>query len=351
MNDQSQADYEEDYLAMLAEDSEKRERERTANLQTDATPDDGPRTFREILASATALKPDDIADVSAIVNECAALSPIERDAVFRAIKNATNIALGTLRAQLSQGSEENPAPDHLELARHVIEHKGGGNMLCAEAHVWGWQEAGVWAKLDERAIKQDVQGALDRAQLVDVTASIVNGVADVLKTEIFVQGHAFNIGNPETVNCRNGQVELAGGQWTLKPHCREEYRTTQVPVAFDPEATAPQFEAFLRQVFRDDDDRDAKRQALLELIGYPPLTPLPIRTHMISGGSEGITREVAKGVTPDSMARIIRQQHAACLTDGNWPLAGKVTRARVSRSGVALDVVDELPDPMAVTMA
>lgn len=68
---------------------------------------------------------------------------------------------------------------------------------------------------------------------------------------------------------------------------------------------------------------------------------------MISGGSEGIAREVAKGVTPDSMTRIIRQQHRDCLLDGNWPLAGKVTRARVSREGVELVEVDELPEPVA----
>lgn len=84
-----------------------------------------------------------------------------------------------------------------------------------------------------------------------------------------------------------------------------------------------------------------------EQSGYPPLSPLPIRTHMISGGSEGISREVAKGVTLESMGRIIRQQHADSTMEGNWPLAGKVSRARVSRDGVEFEYVDELPDPMA----
>jgi putative DNA primase/helicase len=226
------------------------------------------RTFAEIIASAKEFTPDLITEASAVVRECAALSPIEREAVFRVIKERTGIALGALRAQLSQGKEEVSAPDHLELARQVIEQKGDGNLLCAEAHVWGWQESGVWAKLDERAIKQDVQRALDRAQIVNVNASTVNGVADVFKTEIFVQGHEFNIGNPEAVNCLNGQVELSARRWILKPHCRDEYRTTQIPVAFDPEASAPRFEKFLGEVFRDDNDRDDKRQALLELIGY-----------------------------------------------------------------------------------
>lgn len=88
-----------------------------------------------------------------------------------------------------------------------------------------------------------------------------------------------------------------------------------------------------------------------ELAGYPPLAPIPIRPKMISSDSEAIRREVAKGVTVESMGRIIRQQHADCLMEGHWPLAGKVTRTRVSREGVEFAVVDDLPDPMALARA
>lgn len=84
-----------------------------------------------------------------------------------------------------------------------------------------------------------------------------------------------------------------------------------------------------------------------ELAGYPPLAPVPISSKMVSSDSEAIRREVAKGVTPDSMVRVIRQQHAESHLEGHWPLAGKVTRARVSRDGVELVEVDDLPDPMA----
>ncbi|MEE4339667.1 hypothetical protein [Erythrobacter sp.] len=80
-----------------------------------------------------------------------------------------------------------------------------------------------------------------------------------------------------------------------------------------------------------------------EMAGYPPLAPLPIRPQMVSGDSEAIRAEVAKGVTPDSMTRVIRQQHADCLMEGNFPLAGTVTRARVSAEGVEMVEVDELP--------
>lgn len=81
-----------------------------------------------------------------------------------------------------------------------------------------------------------------------------------------------------------------------------------------------------------------------DMAGRPPLEPIRIRTHLISSDSEAIRREVAKGVDPDSMTGVIRQQHADCLQDGHWPIAGKVTRARVSREGVELVEVADLPD-------
>lgn len=224
------------------------------------------RSFTELLEAARALHEGDIAEVRVIVSECDMLSAVERDQVFRAIKQATGIPLGTLKEQRQQ--DQGPEPDHLDLARQVIELKGSENILHAEAHTWRWQDSGVWIKLDDRAVKQDVQSALDMVPGLEVMSGTVNSVADVLKTEIFVQGHEFNRGEPEAANCLNGQVELVGGHWQLKPHCRDEFRTTQIPVSYDPKATAPKFEAFLWQIFGNDPDKDDKRQALLELMGY-----------------------------------------------------------------------------------
>jgi len=224
------------------------------------------RGFDELIEAANALQPDDAAEIAAIVSECELLNPIQRRQVFSAIKKATGTTFGVLNEQRRQ--EQGPEPDHLDLARQVIELKGSENILHAEAHTWRWQDSGVWTKLDDRAVKQDVQSALDLVPGLEVMSGTVNSVADVLKTEIFVQGHEFNRGNPEAVNCLNGQAELVGGHWQLKPHCRGDYRTTQIPVCYDPKATAPKFEAFLSQIFRDDADAAEKRQALLELIGY-----------------------------------------------------------------------------------
>ena len=116
------------------------------------------------------------------------------------------------------------------------------------------------------------KGAISRRKTactgVRESANLVNGVTDVLKSEIYSAGHEFNRGNPEAVNCLSGEIELHSDKWMLRPHCREHYRTTQIPVEHNLRADTPLFRAFLAQVFRDDPDRDDKIKSTLELMGY-----------------------------------------------------------------------------------
>jgi putative DNA primase/helicase len=227
-----------------------------------------PRNFEELLDAAKALEPGQIEEMEAIISESAGLNPMRADAVHRAIKDAAKVPLSTIRAQVSQERDAIPEPDHLDLARMTLDAIGRENVICTDAFVWRWQARGVWTQQDDRAIKQAVQGRLDDEAMIDVTANLVNGVVDVLKSDIFRPEHEFNRGNPETVNCLNGEIELHSGRWQLRPHCRENYRTTQIPVAYDPRADAPMFRAFLGQVFRDDPDCADKIKAALELMGY-----------------------------------------------------------------------------------
>jgi putative DNA primase/helicase len=237
-------------------------------LGQEAAPDaPEPRSFEELLEAAKALEPGQIDEMEAIVFESARLNPMRRDAIFRAIKGATKVPLGTLKDQLSHGTDT-PDPDHLDLARMTLDEIGRENVICTDAFVWRWQDLGVWTQQDDRAIKQAVQSRLDGEPLIDVTANLVNGVTDVLKSDIYRPEHKFNLGNPETVNCLSGEIELHSDKWMLLPHCREHYRTTQIPVEHNPRADAPLFRAFLAQVFRDDPDRDDKTRAVLELMGY-----------------------------------------------------------------------------------
>ena len=225
-----------------------------------------PRSYQKLMESARVLQPGQIDEMEAIVAESVMLTPMRQDAIFKAIKVATGTLVGAMRDQISKDNTKD-RPDHLDLARATISAIGRKNVICTDGTVYRWLDRGVWKEQDDRAIKQTAQAAIED-QEIRVTANLVSGVTDVLKSEIYKSDHQFNRGNPDAVNCLNGELELQSGKWNLRPHRRENYRTTQIPVAYDPQADATSFRTFLEQVFRDDADRDDKIKAVLELMGY-----------------------------------------------------------------------------------
>jgi putative DNA primase/helicase len=225
--------------------------------------------FDELLAEAKCLMAEDTDAISEVASMAGKLKPVPRDTVFKTLKAATGVSLTVLRQQArTADNDDRGGDDQLALARRTIETIGSENIIFADAVFWMWDGTkGVWVRCDDKAVKQIAQGVVvDAGQ--EVTSGLINGVTEVLSNAIYADGHEFNLGNPETVNCPNGELELSGGKWLLMKHRRELFRTTQIPVAYDANADAPLFRAFLGQVFRDDDDRDDKVQAVLELMGY-----------------------------------------------------------------------------------
>lgn len=166
----------------------------------------------------------------------------------------------------TETGEISPEPDHLELAREVIDHIGADNLLGTVAHVWRWHNSGVWRPVPDRAIKQDVQRSLENNGR-QVFRGTVDAIADVLKTETHAHEHRWDV-NHDAVNVLNGELHWNGTEWELLPHCREHYRTTQIPVIYDPDADCPRFTKFLTEIFEGDTDGAEKALAVLEMIGY-----------------------------------------------------------------------------------
>ena len=228
------------------------------------------RPYEEMLADAASLTEQDIDGIGPLASEAYCLPPAQRELVLKAIKRSTGVSIAALReegAAERDASQPRAQPDHLDLARSVIDKIGAENVICDAAGLWQWREKGVWELQEELLIKQSVQRVLEEAG-ESVFASKVSGVTQTIKGHAFVRDHNFNIGNPETINCLNGQLELDDFGWTLKPHNCADYRTTQIPVVYDDNAKAPLFEQFLEDIFRDDEDKQAKKQSLLEMIGY-----------------------------------------------------------------------------------
>ncbi|MCK5374143.1 MAG: hypothetical protein KAJ40_02555 [Alphaproteobacteria bacterium] len=157
-------------------------------------------------------------------------------------------------------------PDHLDIAREVIAMIGHDNILCSQSHTWLWHGHGVWKPVHDRVLKQHIQKYMEDSRL-GVMRGKVDSVSDVLQTEIHRPEHEWNANNA-TINVLNGELLWDGVKWQSQKHCREHYRTTQVPIAYDPSADCPRFKRFLQEIFDGDSDGSDKAQLILEMIGY-----------------------------------------------------------------------------------
>jgi putative DNA primase/helicase len=177
-----------------------------------------------------------------------------------------------------------PTEPHLIMARRVLAALGVGNVRFWQSRFWRW-DGGVWRPFDDRAARQiihDVCGAEIKSR------STVDSVLDLAKTEAFAD---LPPGDQDgrVVNVRNGELHWAGDRWDFRPHDRERFSTSQIPVDYAPLATAPRFEQFLGEVFRDDPDRLEKSVIVCEAFGYSLLTTCEFEKFflLIGAGANG----------------------------------------------------------------
>lgn len=226
-----------------------------------------PASYDDLLSEAQALDKDTAPEeIEAVVEAAVTLKPIQKRRVHEVIKRQTGLPFSAMAAAEKTAVEDDDVDD-LALAQGLADDIGRDNVIAAQAFVWHWMDTGVWQKQEDRSIKQWAQHYM-AGRVESVRKNTVDSVVDLFKTEVFKPHHEFDVGPVECVNTLNGELVLEAGNWHLVPHDREHYRTTQIPVAYDPEAKAPQFEKFMMDVFNGDPDAKEKREAVLEMIGY-----------------------------------------------------------------------------------
>lgn len=172
-----------------------------------------------------------------------------------------------LTADLKRGEvETEPRRDHLSLAREAVERFGDGGLIYAKGEFWSWQASGVWGMPDEQEVRRAAIGAISASE--PVTDGVVRSVSALMKDVAHRSGTEFDKPADRRINCANGTLEYAGGEWHLREHRRGDYLTSQVPVVYDPSATCPRFDRFLSEIFEGDEDAGDKVQAVLEMMGY-----------------------------------------------------------------------------------
>lgn len=169
------------------------------------------------------------------------------------------------------------------LRRATIDSLGDGNMIYTNGSFWRWG-AGEWSQTDDQVIRKEIHTVCSERTGDDYKKAMVDGVLDFTRTELFKSNHRFN-GNLKVINLTNGELHYVDGQWLLRPHYREHYFTTQIPVDYDPLAVAPRFAQFLQEVFQCDADATDKAKIVLEMIGYSLLSTTQYECFVLLIGS------------------------------------------------------------------
>lgn len=182
---------------------------------------------------------------------------------------------------LEQDDEEEKDINHRSIALAVIASFGQGNLVESLGKIWRWNERGLWEQVDDRLIKRKIHELMDNKKM---TKFSVESVLDITKTEIFMANHQFDI-DTHAINCLNGELHFRKGAWHLELHDKQNYRTTQIPILYNPEASAPRFEQFLDEVFQGDDDAEEKKIVVCELLGYSLLTSCEFEKFVILLGN------------------------------------------------------------------
>ncbi len=214
--------------------------------------------------------------------------------------------VATLRRQgKDQEGENDKEPSHLVIARSVVASFGEGNLINTAAFTWKWNGTGVWKQVEPREIKQRIH---ENAPDGMIKKSFVDSVHDLVQTEVYRTGHHFDQ-DRHAINLANGELKWTGSTWQFHPHCRESYRTTMLPVAYDPKAKAPRFERFLAEIFRDDEDQVQKSCLAFEMLGYCLLSSCDYEKFfiLIGPGANG------KSVLMHILSKLVGPEHVSAV--------------------------------------
>lgn len=221
--------------------------------------------------------------------------------------------------------------DTVEGALKEIEESPGDLLYSAGQPFF--YSAGVWTKLDKDwpihvcqnqakdLVNLDTKGAQAVNRYAKDAATSIMNERITLSTDLY-----YRTDLPNCVNLLNCTLWFSNdGTYERRPHCREDYLTTQIPYNYDPDATCQSFDKMLEQVFDhlvkdySTAERDDFIRHLWELFGYiiQPNKDHAVAMFWVGGGQNGkskIAEIISKLVGRDA---VLSCESKLILGEGN----------------------------------
>jgi putative DNA primase/helicase len=123
---------------------------------------------------------------------------------------------------------------------------------------------GYWKELDVLSMQHALTRSTSPLRLALSSPAITNSLIDALKVHAHM--HVFPNAEPMTVCMKNGVLDLSTGQ--LLAHDPAYWHLNRLEVDHSEDTECPRWLAFLEDIFRPDEDREAKIRYVQELMGY-----------------------------------------------------------------------------------
>ena len=158
------------------------------------------------------------------------------------------------------------ADTDVAVAEHLLQYFGRQNIFADLNFIYFWNERNqeVFEDFELRElVRKNAPKFKD-----NVSQSLIKNVSEQIKDMVTTKLPPLNVRQGDHVSFENGDLSLENGRWLLRPMKREDYRILRLPFHYNPNATCPRFEQFIKEVFRDDPDIAEKSKLIFELFGY-----------------------------------------------------------------------------------
>jgi putative DNA primase/helicase len=148
---------------------------------------------------------------------------------------------------------------------------------------WRHYKNGVWQRIAELAIKQQISEIVERTKIFGVrpSSALLASVTELAKVKVAIPDEAWDA-NPDLLVCENGTLHISTRR--LAEHQPEDYTTSAVPYAYDRGAVPVMWRSFLKQTVPD------AAPFLQEFAGYALTTDTSLETALWLSGPPGSGR-------------------------------------------------------------